>query len=210
MSKFESLIEDLVTDATPALPMSRNYAWFGVACVAVLLTGVLIAALKLRHDLAALQVTGALIWKLITSLGLAVATTQLVLKAAQPHFRIHATQLVPALFFAAAFLLPGLLSWVSSGAPNPALTDYRICLLTVSALGLLQLGGLMLWLRQGAPTHARQAGFLAGIASGAWASFAYSMHCPHDELFYAATWYTLAALLLGALGRWLAPRLCKW
>jgi hypothetical protein len=56
----------------------------------------------------------------------------------------------------------------------------------------------------------RPAGFLAGIASGAWSSFAYSIYCTHDQLFYAATWYSLATLALGAAGSFLAPRVCKW
>jgi hypothetical protein len=210
MTKFESLIEELVTDMAPAKPMSHALAWVLVAAGAALMLAVVILKLKLRYDLAQFQFTLPLLWKLSTTLGLAAVLTHLVLSAAQPQYRIRSTQLIPALFLACAFVVPGLVAWVADGAPNPALFGYKTCLITISSLGAVQLAGILLWLRQGAPTHAAQAGFLAGIASGGWASFAYSVYCLHDQIFYAATWYTLATLALGGIGALLAPRVCKW
>jgi hypothetical protein len=210
MRKFESLIEELVTDSMAAPPMSRPLAWLAVGGVAALMIAAMIGIKNLRPDLAALHFTSALIWKLLASLCLALVLTRLVLLAAQPQYRLRLPQLVPALLIGLAFLIVGSASWIERGAPNPALIGYRTCLTMISALGALQLTGLLLWLRHGAPTQARKAGFLAGIASGAWASLAYSLYCAHDQLFYAATWYSLATLALGVLGSFLAPRLCKW
>jgi hypothetical protein len=210
MTKFEALIDELATDMAPAKPMSQPMAWTLVAAGAVLMLVVVIFKLSLRYDVAQFQFTLPLLWKLVTTLGLAVVLTHLALRAAQPQFRIRATRLIPALFLSGAFVLPGLIAWVAEGAPNPALFGYKTCLVTISSLGGLQLAGILMWLRHGAPTHATQAGFLAGIASGAWASFAYSVYCTHDQIFYAATWYTLATLALGGIGAVLAPRMCKW
>jgi hypothetical protein len=210
MSKFENLIEELVTETTPAKPVPRSFIWISVGCCVALMLAMIILKFSLRSDLAALDFTMPLLWKLLTSAGIGVALTRLVLSAAQPQFRIRTLQLVPALLLVAAFLAPGFVSWIAKGAPNPALVGYGTCLTSITILGLMQLAGFLLWLRHGAPTHAKQAGFIAGLAAGAWASFAYSVFCSHDQLFYAATWYTLATLLLGIVGAALAPRLCKW
>jgi hypothetical protein len=210
MSKFEALIEELVTEVAPAKPVPRLFAWLGVAVAIVLMVAIIIIKLKLRRDLVSLDYTLPLLWKLLTTAGLCLTLTQLVLSAAQPQYRVRTPQLVPALLVGAAFLLPGLSAWVANGAPNPALVGYKTCITTITLLGSMQLCGFLLWLRNGAPTQAKQAGFLAGLASGASASFAYSLYCGHDQMFYAATWYTLATMLLGVAGSLIAPRLCKW
>jgi hypothetical protein len=210
MSKFEHLIEELVTEQTLAKPVPRTVVWIGVACSAMLMVAMIILKFKLRSDLAVLDFTMPLLWKLLTTAGIGLALTQLVLSAAQPQYRIRSLQLLPALLLGAAFIVPGFVAWVAKGTPHPALIGYGTCLASITVLGLLQLAGFLIWLRHGAPTHAKQAGFIAGLAAGAWASFAYSVFCSHDQLFYAATWYTLATVFLGIVGALLAPRLCKW
>jgi hypothetical protein len=210
MSKFDYLIEELVTEQVPSRPVPRSFAWMAIACCAMLMVAMIILKFKLRSDLAMLDFTMPLLWKLLTTVSIGVALTQLVLSSAQPQYRIRSVELLPALLLGGAFIVPGFVAWVAKGAPNPALFGYGTCLVSITVLGLLQLGGFLLWLRHGAPTHAKQAGFIAGLAAGAWASFAYSVFCRHDQLFYAATWYTLATLLLGGVGAFLAPRLCKW
>jgi hypothetical protein len=210
MSKFEALIEELVTEVAPAKPVPRLFAWLVVAVAIVLMTAAIIVELKLRRDLVSLDYTLPLLWKLLTTAGLGLVLTHVVLSAAQPQYRMRPLQLVPALLAGAAFLVPGIAAWVAKGAPNPALIGYKTCLTTITLLGSIQLCGFLLWLRNGAPTQAKQAGFLAGLASGAWASFAYSLYCGHDQMFYAAAWYTLATMLLGVAGSLIAPRICKW
>jgi hypothetical protein len=210
MSKFENLIEELVTETAPAKPVPRSFLWMSVSGCVALMVAMIILKFSLRSDLATFHFTTPLLWKLLTTAGVGLALTQLVLSAAQPQFRIRPLQLVPALLLGAAFIAPGFVAWVAKGAPNPALVGYGTCLASITVLGLMQLAGFLMWLRHGAPTHAKQAGFIAGLAAGAWASFAYSVFCSHDQMFYAATWYTLATLLLGVVGAVLAPRLCKW
>jgi hypothetical protein len=210
MSRFENLIEELVTETTPAKPVSRLISWLSIGGCIALMVAMIILKFKARSDLATLHFTLPLLWKLLVTAGIGLALTQLVLSAAQPQFRIRMPQLVPALLLGAAFVAPGFIAWLAKGAPNPALVGYGTCLASITVLGLLQLAGFLLWLRHGASTYAKQAGFIAGLAAGAWASFAYSVFCSHDQMFYAATWYTLATLLLGVVGAVLAPRLCKW
>lgn len=66
----------------------------------------------------------------------------------------------------------------------------------------------VIWAMKGlAPTKPRQAGFSAGLLSGATAALVYCLHCPESSAPFIGLWYTLGILIpaiFGAsLGRWL-------
>ena len=210
MTMRNNLIDDLVQDAEPASPLRVRTGWAMIAVAVVIAVGAILLGLGVRDDIARMSPSGPLLWKFACSLVFAGAVTNLVLRSAQPQFRVRSLGLFPAIAAASAFVLPGILIWLTRGMPSPMLITWDTCLKSTTGLGLAMLGVMLFWLRNGAPTRAKQAGLLAGLASGAWASFAYSMHCGHDELFYAAIWYTLVTGLLGGLGWLLAPRLCRW
>ncbi|MGE0178308.1 MAG: NrsF family protein [Sphingomonas sp.] len=116
---------------------------------------------------------------------------------------------------AAAALVP-MAAIVIATAGGPPLAE-RIypsngaqCLLFTLGGGLVIGAALTLWLRHGAPTSPERAGLLVGLASGSFAAFAYSLHCPHNDLVYIGLWYTLAVALVTALGRLAIPPLIRW
>jgi hypothetical protein len=82
------------------------------------------------------------------------------------------------------------------------------CFLCVTALSLPILVAALVALRDGAPTHPRLCGAMAGLLAGGIAAALYTLHCPEDSLLFVASWHVPAVLtvtLVGALaaGRWL-------
>lgn len=208
--KYESLIEELASDMPPTRRFSLASGWMIIAALLAIIVAAVLLVLEARPDVLQLNMSAAFLWKIACTALFGAAATHLVLRSAQPQFRVHSLKLAPVLIAAIAFILPALLVWLTKGMPSPMLETWDVCLKATTGLGLVMLGAMLLWLRHGAPSHAGQAGLLAGLASGAWAGFAYSMHCGHDELFYAGIWYTLVSLVLGGIGWFAARRLCKW
>jgi hypothetical protein len=84
------------------------------------------------------------------------------------------------------------------------------CLMMGSGLGLLIAAVLIWWLRRGAPTSPERAGLLTGIAAGSFGIFAFSFHCPYNDIVHIGLWHGLAVVVSAALGRLIVPRLIQW
>jgi hypothetical protein len=84
------------------------------------------------------------------------------------------------------------------------------CLFLGGGSGLAIGGALTLWLRQGAPVALNRAGWLVGLAAGAFGTFAYSLHCPSETVQYAGIWYTGAIGLCALAARAVVPPLLRW
>jgi hypothetical protein len=117
--------------------------------------------------------------------------------------------LAAALLFPAAALVQFIWSGdVPQGALAPAIGHYCLKISGVSAL--LMGSALTLWLRQGAPTGLNRAGWLVGLTAGSFGTFAYSLHCPMNNIFYIGLWYSLAVGTAAAVGRLVVPRIIRW
>ncbi|WP_373490445.1 NrsF family protein [Parasphingorhabdus sp.] len=84
------------------------------------------------------------------------------------------------------------------------------CVINGSMLGLIVGGALTMWLRRGAPTSSHQAGLLTGIAAGSLGIFAYSLHCPYDDIFHIGLWHSMAVVVSAIAGRIVVPTLIRW
>lgn len=87
---------------------------------------------------------------------------------------------------------------------------WRACLIAVPLYALLPLAVLLLLARRGAPVDGVLTGACAGLASAGLATVAYSLHCPDDTVPFLATWYTIATVIVAALGALTLPRLLRW
>jgi hypothetical protein len=87
---------------------------------------------------------------------------------------------------------------------------WRACLIAVPLYALLPLILLLLLARRGAPVDRALTGAFAGLASVGPATVAYSLHCPDDTAAFLATWYTIATVIVAALGALIFPRLLHW
>jgi hypothetical protein len=79
-------------------------------------------------------------------------------------------------------------------------SNSRTCLMAIPMLSLPLLAAALIGLRHGAPTRPAVAGAFAGLVSAGLAATLYASHCTDDSPLFVATWYTLATLLVTALG----------
>ncbi|MGV7219668.1 NrsF family protein [Bradyrhizobium sp. UFLA05-112] len=86
----------------------------------------------------------------------------------------------------------------------------RVCLSAIPAMSLPLLAGALFGLRHGAPSRPALAGALAGLLSAGLAATLYASHCTDDSPLFVATWYTLAAALVTALGALVGSKVLKY
>jgi hypothetical protein len=78
------------------------------------------------------------------------------------------------------------------------------------ALALLPLMGVLLALRQAAPTRLAETGAVAGLLAGAVASLGYALWCPADDVLFVTVSYGAAMLATALAGAALGSRLLRW
>ena len=88
--------------------------------------------------------------------------------------------------------------------------DAAVCMKSIPSLALAPLAGVLIALRQGAPTRPGLAGAVAGLLAGAIGAALYATHCPDDSPFFVATWYTLGIAIVTAVGAIAGLRLLRW
>jgi hypothetical protein len=79
-------------------------------------------------------------------------------------------------------------------------SNSRTCLMAIPAMSLPLLAAALVGLRHGAPTRPAVTGAIAGLLSAGLAATLYASHCPDDSPLFVATWYTIAAALVTAIG----------
>ncbi|MGM4906650.1 NrsF family protein [Tardiphaga sp. 866_E4_N2_1] len=85
-----------------------------------------------------------------------------------------------------------------------------LCSAAITLLSLPILGGAMIALRHGAPSRPAVAGALAGLMSAGLGATFYAAHCADDSPLFVATWYTLAALVVAALGAAIGSKVLRY
>ena len=77
-------------------------------------------------------------------------------------------------------------------------------------MSLPLLAAALLGLRHGAPTRPALAGAIAGLLSAGLAATLYASHCTDNSPLFVATWYTIAAALVSAVGALAGPRVLRF
>jgi hypothetical protein len=85
-----------------------------------------------------------------------------------------------------------------------------LCTAAISVLSLPILGATMFVLRNGAPSRPALAGALAGLMSAGLAGTVYAAHCTDDSPLFVAVWYTIAMLVITALGAAIGTRVLRY
>jgi hypothetical protein len=84
------------------------------------------------------------------------------------------------------------------------------CLTSIPLMALPLLAAALVGLRHGAPTRPAVAGAIAGLLSTGLAATLYASHCTDDSPLFVATWYTIAAALVTAIGALAGPRVLRF
>jgi hypothetical protein len=184
-----------------ALPVS--------AAIAVLSAFAVVAfAIGPRPELIDMALTWTFQFKVVAMLLLAGGAGFLVRNATVPGLSTVPTR---ALLPASLFLLVGL-AFDPSGFP---LTGAK-ALSIPTGMGAVVLASMpallivLVGMRRGAPTRPVRAGALAGLLAGSFGGLAYTIACINDGAAFVALWYTLAIVIVSAIGAALGPRLLSW
>jgi hypothetical protein len=89
-------------------------------------------------------------------------------------------------------------------------SNSRTCLMAIPLLALPLLAAALIGLRHGAPARPAVAGACAGLVSAGLAATLYASHCTDDSPLFVATWYTLAAALVTAIGALAGARVLRF
>jgi hypothetical protein len=84
------------------------------------------------------------------------------------------------------------------------------CLTSIPLMALPLLAAALVGLRHGAPTRPAVTGAIAGLLSTGLAATLYASHCTDDSPLFVATWYTIAAALVTAIGALAGPRVLRF
>jgi hypothetical protein len=202
------LAEDLPNrPATPRMVLAGS-----LLAVAVVVGTVFLIAAEPRSDLLGAGLTPTLMKALLGALlawsAIAGAKT-LARPVAAP--REGLKRLVAVAIFLTALLAVDLASrggagWLGRMFGRSILS----CLTVIPALALPTLLASLYALRNGATTSPAIAGGLAGFASAGLSIVAYGLFCTEDSPVFVATWYSLAAVLVAAVGAGLGRILLRW
>ena len=202
------LIDQLVADLAPAPPMRAGVAIARAVAATGAAIAVIAALMGLRSHVSPLFLLGT---GLFGILGMAAALS--VVAMARPRVGSDRTGWLWAAAMAA--LLPATaLVMATAHAPSfwvqsdPA--SGIVCLAMGLLAGLGSAAVLIAWLRRGAPTSPERAGLTTGIAAGSLGMFAFSLHCPSDDLYHIGLWHTAPVIIAAMLGRAIIPRLIRW
>ena len=75
-----------------------------------------------------------------------------------------------------------------------------VCMTAIPLMSLPLLMAALIGLRHGASTRPAVTGAIAGLLSAGLAATLYASHCTDDSPLFVATWYTIAAALVSAIG----------
>ena len=89
-------------------------------------------------------------------------------------------------------------------------SNSKVCMTAIPMMSLPLLAASLVGLRHGAPTRPAAAGAMAGLLSAGLAATVYASHCTDDSPLFVATWYSLAAALVTALGALLGSKLLRF
>jgi hypothetical protein len=89
-------------------------------------------------------------------------------------------------------------------------SNSRVCMMAIPLLSLPLLAAALIGLRHGAPARPAVAGAFAGLLSAGLAATLYASHCTDDSPLFVATWYTIAILLVTAIGALAGSRLLRF
>lgn len=207
------MIDRLVADLAPVRRVRPRDGVLAVACGLGIAVTLVALVFGLRADLMAGHPAGIVLLRSGTLLLLGAAALSAVVAAARPGVGQSRHGWRWALGAAALFPLVTLVH-IAARRELP-MDDLASPLapwcLGISLAGALLVGGAVTaWLRKGAPVALGRAGWLVGLAAGAFGTFAYSLHCPSESVGYIGIWYSSVVGLAALAGRLVVPRLLRW
>lgn len=103
----------------------------------------------------------------------------------------------------------GSMSWDKWPA-HAGHTSWLTCLWQIIVLAIPAFAILVVAMRRLAPTDLRRSGFYVGLLSGSIGAMGYILHSKDESIVFGAIVYTVAILIIAAVGAILGPRVLRW
>jgi hypothetical protein len=150
--------------------------------------------------------------KFLVTLALAISAIAIGLHLARPEASLKGWGWL--LLIPAGFLAIGIGGEMMMPQRLPMMTrligsNSRVCMTAITLLSLPLLAAALIGLRHGAPARPALAGAVAGLLSAGLAATLYAAHCTDDSPLFVATWYTIAAALVAAIGALAGSRMLR-
>jgi hypothetical protein len=187
--------------------------------IAALAVGIVLATVAMasmlgpRHDFAQ-AISVPMFWvKLVFVAALAILGIVATFRVGMPARRVSTIMRAIAAVIGGMWLVA--LAALVDSAPDARASlllgaTWTSCPWLIAGLSVPVFAAVAWAMRRMAPTHLRQAGTVAGFASGATAALVYSVHCPELAAPFLGSWYLLGMLIPTAIGALLGERLFRW
>jgi hypothetical protein len=209
----DALIAELVGDLEPVRPLRLAHGLAYAIGTAALTALLAVALFGLRPDLQAGQFNPIHLIATGLYFGLALAASVTVIVMSRPCVGTDHSGWTWAAAMAALLPATGLMVGLLDSGQMLSHDSFRHgmeCFAIGGSASVLVFAMLIWWLRKGAPTAPDRAGLLTGIAAGSFGIFAFSLHCPDNDIVHIGLWHSAVVLVMGAMGRALVPSLVRW
>lgn len=209
--KTDELIRALAADL-PTRQISINDAAMRVLPVAIVVSaGTFLLFLGIRPALSS-QWT-LVVPKLLVTGALAISAMFVCMSVARPEkapWSVFAILCLPIVIMTGLVLSDlqrfGVLGWQTRALGSSGL----YCLSMIPLLSLAPLAAILFAARCGAVTRHYLAGGIAGLAASGIGASLYALHCTDDSPLFVALWYSLASLVMAALGAIACRLTVRW
>jgi len=209
----DQLIRTLAADnAHRARPVSLVLA-LALLAAAPVSVAMFFAGFGFRPDIMTAMHNPFFDFKFVVTLALAISAIAISLHLSRPEASLRGWAWL--LLIPIGLLVAGIGAEMMMPQRLPMMTRLMgnnawICLTAIPLMSLPLLAAALVGLRHGAPTRPAIAGAIAGLLSAGLAATLYASHCTDDSPLFVATWYTIAAALVTALGALAGPRVLRF
>ena len=151
--------------------------------------------------------------KFVVTLALAIPAIAFSLHLSRPEASLRGWKWL--LLIPVGLLLAGIASEMMMPQRLPMMTrlvgnNSRLCMTAIPLMSLPFLAAALIGLRHGAPTRPAVTGAIAGLLSAGLAATLYASHCTDDSPLFVATWYTIATVIVTAIGALAGSRVLRF
>jgi hypothetical protein len=211
--KTSDFIAALAADPAPReMTLGRRLA-LGLGVGFLISAAFFFSTLGARHDIGAAVHTMRFDWKFVDTISFAVATGALAWRLLRPDAHIGWLALglaAPIVALGGSVVMELMMTppdhWLGKLIGSNAMH----CLSLIPTLSIAPLAAALLAMRAGAPARPPLAGAAAGLVSAALAATIYATNCTDDSPLFVVTWYTLATIVVAAVGAFCGDRLLRW
>lgn len=210
--KTEDLISALAADGKQRTNLSRSLL-VGLVVGALIAGVAFFAILGFRHDIDSAMRTTRFLFKFAVTLSLAAAAIVVVWRIGRPGVPLALAAwalAIPVLLLGMGVMMEMRMTPETTWMPRMVGKNSLHCLISIPAFSVPTLAALLYALRDSAPPNPAMAGAVAGVVSAGVAATYYASNCMDDSPIFVATWYTLAVMIVAAVGALLGWRLLRW